>query len=369
MYLNLSAAAYENLQNTSDRYEFILPNILYGKTFFTERFGAINFESNAFYRNYNGDNHATLLTNEVVWNPSNWISKSGFVNTLEGILKNRNYDAKNTDDYKTEGTINELSSVLAYKASLPMKKKGINFSKIFSPNFMLRYAPGHMRDLSRDDVSLNYANLYSTNKTSEIEDGLSAILGFDFKINEKNKDGSDREKMSLSLGQVYNRKENKDIPAKSSLDQKSSDLVGEFNYNFSKIGNVAYKFSLDHNFNDVNYNEVSTSLNFGKVDFNIDYLEQRNHIGDEHSIGAGVALNLNDNNRLSYNTKKNYKTDSTELYDISYQYQIDCLTAGLVFRREFYNDATSDVEEKDTLMFKITFVPFGGANSPSLLKP
>ena len=234
---------------------------------------------------------------------------------------------------------------------------------------MLRYAPGHMRDLSRDDVNLNYANLNSTNKTSEIEDGLSAILGFDFKINEKNKDGSDREKMSLSLGQVYNRKENKDIPAKSSLDQKSSDLVGEFNYNFSKIGNVAYKFSLDHNFNDVNYNEVSTSLNFGKVDFNIDYLEQRNHIGDEHSIGAGVALNLNDNNRLSYNTKKNYKTDSTELYDISYQYQIDCLTAGLVFRREFYNDATSDVEEKDTLMFKITFVPFGGANSPSLLKP
>ena len=80
-------------------------------------------------------------------------------------------------------------------------------------------------------------------------------------------------------------------------------------------------------------------------------------------------MNLNDNNRLSYNTKKNYKTDSTELYDISYQYQIDCLTAGLVFRREFYNDATSDVEEKDTLMFKITFVPFGGAKSPSLLKP
>ena len=47
---------------------------------------------------------------------------------------------------------------------------------------------------------------------------------------------------------------------------------------------------------------------------------------------------INNNNKLSYEAKKNYKTDSTELYDISYQYKIDCLTAGLVFRREFYTD-------------------------------
>ena len=84
-------------------------------------------------------------------------------------------------------------------------------------------------------------------------------------------------------------------------------------------------------------------------------------------MGTGVAINFNDHNKLSYSTKKNYKTDSTELYDISYQYQIDCLTAGLVFRREFYKD--NDIEEKDTLMFKITFVPFGGAKTPSIIKP
>ena len=44
---------------------------------------------------------------------------------------------------------------------------------------MIRYAPGHVRNLSNKDISLNYTNLYSLNKTSEIEDGLSAILGFD----------------------------------------------------------------------------------------------------------------------------------------------------------------------------------------------
>ena len=87
--------------------------------------------------------------------------------------------------------------------------------------------------------------------------------------------------MSLSIGQVFNFKENKDIPSKSSLDQKTSDVVGEIKYNFSEIGSIDYKFSVDHNLNDFNYNEISTELNFGKVQFNLDYLEEKNHIGLE----------------------------------------------------------------------------------------
>ena len=42
----------------------------------------------------------------------------------------------------------------------------------------------------------------------------------------------------------------------------------------------------------------------------------------------------------------------------------DCLRAGLVYRREFYKD--SEIEPEDSLMFKITLVPFGKINSPSL---
>ena len=70
---------------------------------------------------------------------------------------------------------------------------------------------------------------------------------------------------------------------------------------------------------------------------------------------------------MKFETKRNFKTNSTELYDISYQYELDCLTAGLVYRREFYVD--SDVEQKDTLMFTITFVPFAGVKTPTLINP
>ena len=228
---------------------------------------------------------------------------------------------------------------------------------------MLRYAPGHTRNLSSKDVMLNYSNIYALNKTSEIEDGLSAILGIDYKINEK-RNGTDFEKISLSIGHVYSQEENPDIPAKSSLDQKTSDVVGSINYNFSEIGNIDYKFSIDENLNDFNYSNLSTVLNFGKVQFNLDYLEEQNHIGEEHYASSGLTLNFSENSKLGFSTKKNFKTDSTELYDLSYQYGIDCLTAGILYRREFYQDV-DDLEPKDTLMFTITFVPFGSVKTPS----
>ena len=279
------------------------------------------------------------------------------------MVRNSNYETKNTEEFKDDGTVNELHGVISHKVSLPMKKGENNSTKLFSPNFMIRYAPGHMRNLRSKDIMLNYSNLYALNKTSAVDNGLSAILGIDYKISEK-KGNSEIEKLSLSVGQIFSNKENFDMPSKSSLDQKASDIVGAINYNFSEIGNIDYKFSLDENLNDLNYSNISTVLNFGKVQFNLDYLEQQNHIGNEHYASSGLTLNFNENNKLSFSTKKNFKTESTELYDLSYQYGIDCLTAGVLYRREFYQDV-DDLKPKDSLMFTLTFVPFGSVKSPS----
>ena len=369
MYLNVVGNVYENLdiKKKSKKYEYVLPNIFLGKTFFTENFGILNLESNAYYSNYETNKHKTFLTNDIIWKSIDKISKGGFVNSLTGMVRNTNYEAEKTSDFKNEGTNNELSGVLAHKTSLPLKKDGINHLNIFSPNFILRFAPGHMRDLKKNDINLNYTNLYALNKTPEIENGLSAILGFDYKINEKNDGNINKEKLSLSLGQIFNHKENRDLPSKSSLDQKTSDIVGDFKYNFSEIGKIDYKFSLDHNLNDLNYNEIATELDFKKIQFNLGYLEQQNHIGKEHYASSGITLNVSESNKLSFSTKKNFKTESTELYNLSYQYANDCLTAGISYRREFYNDI-DDTKPKDNLMFTFTFVPFASVNTPNLKK-
>ena len=365
-FLDIKVQAFEDLRKSSDRYEYIFPNITFGKNFFSEKLGFLDFKSNAFHRNYEGNKYTTFLNNDVLWSPGSYITEKGFLNTIEGMVKNTNYEAKNTTDLKTDGTVSELSSVVSFKSSLPMEKSGNDFSKTFSPTFMLRYAPGKMKSRRDDDVFLNYSNLYSLNKTSEIESGLSTILGFDYNLNKKKSDGTQREKLAISMGQVFNQRKNKDLPLRSSLDQKVSDLVGQVNYNFSDIGNIGYSFSLDNNYSDLNYNEISTGLDFGKIAFNVNYLEQRNHVGNEHYINSGISLDMNENSKLGFSTKKNFKTDSTELYNINYQYEIDCLTAGLEFKREFYAD--NDIEQKDTLMFVIKFVPFTGVSAP-LIKP
>ena len=44
MFLNITGNMYENLRvKTNERYEYILPNIMFGKTFFTEKFGSYRF--------------------------------------------------------------------------------------------------------------------------------------------------------------------------------------------------------------------------------------------------------------------------------------------------------------------------------------
>ena len=162
-FFDIAATAYENLSTgiKSDKYEYILPNIMYGKTFFTEKFGTLNFTSNVLYSKFETNKNKTFLTNDIIWSPSSYITKKGFMNSFEGMVRNTNYEARKTEEYKNKGTVNELNTVITYKSSLPLRKDGINYSKFFSPNFMLRYAPGHMRSLSGDDTNLKYANLSS----------------------------------------------------------------------------------------------------------------------------------------------------------------------------------------------------------------
>ena len=79
-------------------------------------------------------------------------------------------------------------------------------------------------------------------------------------------------------------------------------------------------------------------------------------------------INLANRNRgiLSFETKRNLLTNSSEFYNLSYEYLNDCLRAGLVYRREFYTD--SELEPENSLMFKITLTPFGSITSPSFNK-
>ena len=210
--------------------------------------------------------------------------------------------------------------------------------------------------VSRLDTT-NAFKIDRLNELNNFETGFSGTVGFDYKIKNKG------EKFNFSVAQIINEKENKKMSSSSSLDEKLSDLVGSIDYEKNNIS-LNYNFAIDQNYNDINYNEIGLKTNLGPIDINFDYLLEKKHIGNQDYFKTKLDFNKSQNTLVSLETKRNLITNSSEFYNLSYEYINDCLRAGLVYRREFYND--SELEPENSLMFKITLVPFGNISSPSL---
>jgi len=370
-YLSVSAAMFENLtasDSDKTRFEYSLPNILFERNLYTgDKSGVFDIRSNAFVRNYKVNQTTKMWVNDINWQSNSFISLAGIQNKFKGLFKVVNYEADNAEKYKTEGLNSEVSGVLSYNAKLPLSKKDETKDKVnfLTPQLSLRYAPGHMRNIQSDNLKLNYSNLFSMNKNTNadvIEKGTSATIGFEISNNDLKDNAPGEKNYSLSIGQVHNFDENTSIPSTSSLDQKASDLVGEAYLKLSENLTLTNKFSLDHNLNDVNYTDLEANLILGNTSFSLNYLEENNHIGTSNYIKSGITVDFDNSSKLNFNIKKNLETESTEFYDLAYDYVNDCLKAGLLFRREFYTDR--DVASSDSLMFRISLFPFGEASSP-----
>ena len=99
-----------------------------------------------------------------------------------------------------------------------------------------------------------------------------------------------------------------------------------------------------------------TQMNFGALDINFNYLQEKNHIGNKDYIKTKLTYEQDEKGMFSFETKRNLITNSSEFYNLSYEYINDCLRAGLVYRREFYND--SELEAENSLFFKNYFNTF-----------
>ena len=225
-----------------------------------------------------------------------------------------------------------------------------------------------MRNIKDDDTKLSYSNLFSLNKNSQndvIEKGTSLTLGFELSGNKLNEDKiPGDESYSFAVGQIYSLNENKDIPVRSSLQDKTSDIVGKGFVKISDNLKLTNEFTMDQNLNELNYNELGANLIMGNTNFNIKYLEENNHIGSTNYVKSDFKVEINDSNEMQLDFRRNLETESTEFYSLAYNYLNDCLRAGLVFRRKFYEDR--DIDHSDSLMFKISLIPLGDAFGPTI---
>ena len=78
-------------------------------------------------------------------------------------------------------------------------------------------------------------------------------------------------------------------------------------------------------------------------------------MGSANFLENVTKLKINDQNSLSFKTRRNRKINLTEYYDLVYEYKNDCLTAGVQFNKTYYDDR--DLKPSENLMFRISFYP------------
>ena len=360
IFFGLNASVFETLKDDyNDKYEYIAPEITLDKNLLSsETLGNLDLQTNVKVHNYDTNKLTNFLVNDLNWTSKDFLHKSGFKTKFLSNFKNINYESKNVGLYKEDPT-SEIYGALGYQSEIKFQKSGGVNKHFLTPKFFVRYAPGSMRkETSGSRINpLNVFDMDRLNHINNFETGLTGTFGLDYEIknNDKNFD--------FSIAQIVNNEENKKMSSESSLDEKLSDLVGEVNVDIAKNINLKYNFALDQNYKDLNYNDLGTQMNFGALNVDFNYLQEKNHIGNKDYFTTKLSYKNNDDGILSFETKRNLITNSSEFYNLSYEYINDCLRAGLVYRREFYND--SELEAENSLFFKITLTPFGGIDTPS----
>ena len=147
------------------------------------------------------------------------------------------------------------------------------------------------------------------------------------------------------------------------MQNKSSDSVVNFNFQPSKKFELNYDFSFDNNLDSINYTKVETQLSVNNFVTSFDFLEENDDIGSDSYLLSDVRYNFNKNNSVSYNTRRNRKTDLTEYYNLVYEYKNDCLVAGIEYNKDYYQDR--DLRPSEQIFFSLTFTPFTTISTPS----
>ena len=360
IFFGFNTSVYETLKDSYvDKYEYIYPEITLNKNLLNSgKIGSIDLQTNYKTHKYDTNKLSNFFVNDFDWKFRDINFKSGLKGKILGNVRNINYETKNIDLYKND-TTSEAYGALGYLSELNLQKNNKGANHLLKPKLLLRYSPGSMRqETSGSRLNpINAFNLKRLDNINNYETGLTSTVGFDYKIKKQNNE------FDFSVAQIINEKENKKMASKTSLDEKLSDLVGSASYDVNQKVSLNYNFAIDQNYNDFNYNEVGTTLNFNPIKIDFNYLQENEHIGNQEYFKTKIDVAKNKDGILSFETKRNLVTNSAEFYNLSYEYLNDCLRAGLVYRREFYND--SEIEPENSLMFKITLTPFGNINSPS----
>ena len=120
--------------------------------------------------------------------------------------------------------------------------------------------------------------------------------------------------------------------------------------------NFEYDFMLDNNLDKTNYNYIETNLTVNNLVTSFQFLEEDGDVGSRSYLKNQTKYSFDENNSISFATRRNRELDITEFYNLIYQYENDCLKAAIEYNKTFYNDA--DISPEEELLLTLTIVPF-----------
>ncbi len=357
--INTNLDIYEDLtKQDTDKYEYV-PNFNFSKIY--NEYYSIN--SNGYYKNYNTNINEKILINNFEFQSFPNFLDNGIINDNKFFIKNVNSDAKNSKKFKNKSSIS-FSPTLQSNYLYPLKKETAEYNNTIIPKLSIRLSAPHTKDYSASDRKISYDNIFNLDRlgiTDANEGGFSATYGYEYtKVDKSNLE----QKVKIALANNLRLKKNEDLPNNSNLGDKVSDFVGLLEYKPNNLTKLNYDFSIKNNLDEKNYELFGFEFYLNNFNTKFEYLNENNSNLKTSYIQNEIGYNLNENNRLIFERRENKEKSFTEFYNLIYQYQNDCLTAGIEYNKEYYSD--QDLKPSENLFFKISIIPFGGFNSPNL---
>ncbi len=365
---DISFDVFEDLnKNKTDRYEYIFPNFSYEKYLNTDSDikGDLTYSARGFQKNYNTSSDETILINDLKYSSFAKINSTidGLMTNYKFLLRNLNSNAENSSNFK-EGDDQKLLSTFILETKLPLKKENQNSTSLLSPKFSARYSPNSTKNNSNLNKSITYDSIFSLDRIDDtsVEGGGSLTLGAEYSLTSNENERF----INLSVANILRANENLDLPKLYGLSEQRSDFIGEIDFIPSKFFDLNYKFSLDKNLDESNYNLVKTNLYINNFVTSFEYLEEDNYLNQNSYIINKTKYNFDNNNSIAFKTSKNLDQDITNYYNLIYEYENDCLTAAIEYNKSYYTDG--DLKPEENILFSIKIIPFGKISSPSLTK-
>ncbi len=347
--------AYENLQKVnSDRYQYVFPYYDFNKTLFSNSKGSIKFNTSGRNSLSDTNNLRTTIFNTLDYTSSDIYSKSGFLNNFGIYFKNLNMTGKNDLKYKSN-LQSELLNIYEINSSMPLLKMDKDYNNYITPKISFRINPSDMKNNSTTNRLITTDNIFDINRlglNDSYESGKSFTVGIDFKKENK----IEIEKyLEFKLAAVVRDTKEEKIPTSSSINRSTSNLFGSIENSFSDFLSLNYDFAIDNDFNKFEHNSIEAEFTVNNFVTKFNFLEKNGEMGDINTIENTTKYSFDESNSLVFKTRRNRKISLTEYYDLIYEYQNDCLTAGIKYRKTYYQDR--DLRPKEDLFFTITLFP------------